>query len=1078
MKTILTFILSITLLFNNSFAQTTTIPDAAFELKLIQLGIDSDGLVNGQILNSDAVGISYLNVSNSNIVDMTGIGAFVDLDTLHCEYNNTYNLDVSSNTNLKFLFCHYSYITDLDASGNPSLIKIQGNNNNLTSLNISGASSLTSLQCASNSLTSLDVSGNLALEELSCYNNNLTSLDVSNNTNLNELICSDNNLTSLDVSGSPFLTQLFCNNNDNLISLNVLGVTSLEELNCHNSKLTSLDVSTNLSLRYLNCYYSDLISLDISNNINLTRLNCSNNTSLVNLSLLGASSLSSVACNDNINLTSLDLSGTTSLNDLSCNDNTSLASLNISGNPNLTIVECYRNGLTTLNISGALSLTHLDCSSNSLISLDVSGSPNLSYLNCSSNSITSLDLLTNLNLHVLDCGGNNIGSLDLSRNLYLSSLYCSYCGLSSLDLTGAPLLQTLNCENNNLRQLNLISSTTLFRLYGEHNHSGLQICVFNVQKAIDNNYWAKDSSAIYTNYCYPLSVKGKVVIEDNSNCIADSIEGGLSGQLVQFERLSDTSLFYFRTYDTLGNYNAYVDTGLYTVSVIPTGPYWQVCPGSQQVFVDTSSIIQTIDWSLEDLLSCPLLEVDIAAPFLRMTGGGSAYTISYCNNGTIAAQNAYVEVDLDSSLNFVAAGIPIASQSGTTYTFNLGTIGVGVCGSFRMQVIVDTTAQFEQTHCTEVHIYPDSICLPIWSGPIVDGDVNCQNDSILFRIDNIGTGMLQPQPYTVIQDDIAMRIGTVQLGAGQHIIIKQKALQGKTYRIEVGQLTGYPSLLGDRIFSEAIEGCTPFANGTFNVGFMTQFSNGYSTPFKAIDCQPNVGSYDPNDKAAQPEGYGSQHYIVKNSSIDYKIRFQNTGTDTAFNIIIMDSLSTYLDVTSLQMGASSDSYTWEIIDGNVLKVSFSNIMLVDSNANEALSHGFFRYRINQETNNPLGSLIENQAAIYFDYNPPIFTNTTFHTIGEEFVPIVLTIEDLYEEDIEVTAFPNPFDYSTTIKVEGNEYDVLELSVFDIGGRLMTEKQTSSVNQIQLSRGALQAGVYFYKLKGDGKLLNTGKLLVR
>jgi len=151
---------------------------------------------------------------------------------------------------------------------------------------------------------------------------------------------------------------------------------------------------------------------------------------------------------------------------------------------------------------------------------------------------------------------------------------------------------------------------------------------------------------------------------------------------------------------------------------------------------------------------------------------------------------------------------------------------------------------------------------------------------------------------------------------------------------------------------------------------------------------------------------------------------------------------------------------------------------VDSNANEPLSHGFFRYRINQENNNPLGSLIENQAAIYFDYNPPIFTNTTFHTVGENFVPLVLTIEDIYEESIEVTAFPNPFDYSTTIKVEGKEYGALELLVFDVSGRMMTKKQSTSSNQIQLSRGNLQAGVYFYQLKGDGKLLNTGKLLVQ
>lgn len=69
-------------------------------------------------------------------------------------------------------------------------------------------------------------------------------------------------------------------------------------------------------------------------------------------------------------------------------------------------------------------------------------------------------------------------------------------------------------------------------------------------------------------------------------------------------------------------------------------------------------------------------------------------------------------------------------------------------------------------------------------------------------------------------------------------------------------------------------------------------------------------------------------------------------------------------------------------------------------------------------------------------------------------------------------------HSTTIKVAGKEYNELQLAVFDVSGRLMTQQQVPSNNQIQLSRGNLQAGVYFYQLKGDGQLLNTGKIIVQ
>lgn len=547
--------------------------------------------------------------------------------------------------------------------------------------------------------------------------------------------------------------------------------------------------------------------------------------------------------------------------------------------------------------------------------------------------------------------------------------------------------------------------------------------------------------------------------------------------MIRFERTTDSTVLYFSTHDSLGNYNAYLDTGTYTMTVIPSNTYWQGCPSSQTITIDTNYTLQVVDFSLQPTVLCPGMTVDISAPFLRMTGGGSAYTVSYCNHGTVAAPVSYVDVDLDPSLNLLNTTVPIANQIGTVYRFNLGTVEVGECGSFQLQVVVDTTAQFQQTHCTEAHIYPDSICDPNWGGPRVDGDVTCQNGEVWFVIQNIGATMSQPQTYTIFEDNVAMRTGTVQLGGGQSTTIIQTAAIGSTYRIEVNQASGFPNALGGSIFSRVIEGCNPNPDGSFNTGFVTQLSNGHSAPFMAIDCQENIASYDPNDKAAQPAGYGAAHYIEQNVALDYKVRFQNTGTDTAFNIVILDTLSQHLDISSLQMGASSHSYNWAIIGGNVLRVSFPNIMLVDSNANEPLSHGFFRYRINQQVDNPLGTVIENTAAIYFDYNPPIFTNTTFHTVGENFIPIRLTVDEIYNNGVEVLVYPNPFDQQTTIEVKGQQYDDLQLLVVDVAGRVVTTEFVSSDNKVQLSRGNLQAGIYFYQLKGDGQLINTGKIVV-
>lgn len=891
-------------------AQTTAIPDTTFEQILIALGIDSDGLVNGQILNSDALGVTFLNFSTSssspsNVSDLTGIQAFVNLDTLMCAGHNLTSLDLSNNVNLKQLNCDY---------------------NNLSNLDVSNCTVLESLSCANNQLTNINLVNNTALRWLDCNHNNLTSIDVSNNPNLEYVDCNDNNISNANVSNNPLVETLSFNNN-NLSNLDISSCTALTGINCDNNNLSSLDLSNNLDLRVFYASYNNLTSIDLTNNIKL------------------------------------------------------------------------------LNF-------YLD--NNNLTSLDVTNNPDLEDFSCSENNLTSLNLMSNDSLISVNCRGN------------------------------AP---------------------------------NLRICLTTLQILNNSIVVVKDPTADISENCVPLSIEGQVVIDDNLNCLVDTLEQGLRGQWIQFRRVTDATIKYAFVEDSLGNYQAYLDTGTYVVTVIPSGTYWKPCPDSQIVTIDTNYVVQSLDWTLQPLVSCPNLQVDIAAPFLRMTGGGSAYTVSYCNVGSIPAQGAYVEVDIDADLNVLSSTLPIASQVGTVYTFNLGTVGIGACGSFNIQVVVDTSAQFAQTHCTEAHIYPDSICAPTWTGPKVNGSANCQSTQVNFVVENRGAAMFLPQPYTIFEDNIAMRVGTVNLGTGQSTTLTQSAAAGKTYRIEVDQAPGFPALFGNLIYSSTIEGCNPLPDGSFNTGFVTQFSNGHSAPFLAIDCQQNIASYDPNDKAAQPAGYGAPHYIAQNIDIDYKIRFQNTGTDTAFNIVILDTLSSHLNLTSLQMGASSHAYTWNVT-GNVLKVSFPNIMLVDSNANEPLSNGFFRYRIQQKANNPIGTRIENQAAIYFDYNPPIFTNTTFHTVGENFVPVELSVEEVYVDELSVTAFPNPFNHTTTIKVEGKSYDELELSVFDVSGRVVANKTAKTNNQIEFSKGNLEVGVYIYQLRGDGALLNTGKVIVQ
>ncbi len=140
-------------------------------------------------------------------------------------------------------------------------------------------------------------------------------------------------------------------------------------------------------------------------------------------------------------------------------------------------------------------------------------------------------------------------------------------------------------------------------------------------------------------------------------------------------------------------------------------------------------------------------------------------------------------------------------------------------------------------------------------------------------------------------------------------------------------------------------------------------------------------AYDPNDKVVTPAGMDSLGYIPPSiETLDYTIRFQNTGTDTAFTIVIKDELDSNLNWFSLIPIASSHDMHVEVEDNGEVIFTFDNIMLPDSNVNELASHGFVRYKIDINDDVALGTEINNTANIYFDLNPAIVTNTTINTV--------------------------------------------------------------------------------------------------
>jgi uncharacterized repeat protein (TIGR01451 family) len=140
-------------------------------------------------------------------------------------------------------------------------------------------------------------------------------------------------------------------------------------------------------------------------------------------------------------------------------------------------------------------------------------------------------------------------------------------------------------------------------------------------------------------------------------------------------------------------------------------------------------------------------------------------------------------------------------------------------------------------------------------------------------------------------------------------------------------------------------------------------------------------AYDPNDKQAVPVGYADPHFILNDTEIEYKIRFQNTGNAPAFDVVIEDQLDlSTLDITTFQPLVASHSFSTIVDPDGRLRFVFNNIMLPDSGSDMIGSQGYVLFKIKPLPNLIPETVINNTANIYFDQNEAVVTNTTFHTI--------------------------------------------------------------------------------------------------
>ncbi len=233
-----------------------------------------------------------------------------------------------------------------------------------------------------------------------------------------------------------------------------------------------------------------------------------------------------------------------------------------------------------------------------------------------------------------------------------------------------------------------------------------------------------------------------------------------------------------------------------------------------------------------------------------------------------------------------------------------------------------------------------------------------------------------------------------------------------------------------------------------------------------------TGSFDPNDIQVNRSSLLTTEF-PNPPFLDYVIRFQNTGNDTAFKVRIDNRLTEMLDHGSYEfIGASHPLEVNYNPFTRYLQFVFDNILLPDSNINEPESHGYVHYRIKPENNLTIGDIIANSAKIYFDFNQPVVTNTA---VTEIVMPLGIDQQSSVTGQ-RLAVYPNPFRDEITIEFSGMEGQSVTVGIYDICGRLVGRifggRVTSDKLKVTSDLDRLSGGIYFVKMESGIGSQNT------
>jgi len=665
--------------------------------------------------------------------------------------------------------------------------------------------------------------------------------------------------------------------------------------------------------------------------------------------------------------------------------------------------------LSLVGINSFSNLRNLYCGRNQLTSMDISNLSDLKILACGLNQLSSLDLTNNVNLWSLDCSSNQLHSLNLSTIINLQTLFCETNFLTALDESTLTHLDGLVCNDNQITSLNFSLMPNLINLFCYNN----PIASLDLSNLV--NLVAIDCSG---NAITTLDVSNCINLQ-NLFCDATPVE------------------------------SIFMKNGRSEVLSILNSPNLRyICADEEQLQQVQNAIVQN------GYTNCHVNS------YCSFNPGGTFYSIQgnsrydSTSNGCDSGDPVFSSLKLSFSNGTNTANL-IADNTGD-YRFDVqaGTHSITpllenptyftITPTSATVTFPTVSSPFIQNFCVapngvhndlEISLFPINIARPgfdaMYKISYKNKGTNSQNGAVHFTFDDAKMDLVSVNPIPSGQsiNNLSWSFNNLQPFEKREIIVV----------LNLNATTETPAVNGGDIlnYGGSIIGSTD----------ETPADNMFSL------LQTVVNSFDPNDKTCLEGNTITPEMVGK--EVHYLIRFENTGTANAQNIVVQDLIdTTKFDIASLIPIDGSHTFVTKISNTNKVEFIFENINLPFDDAH---NDGYVAFKIKTKPTLVLGDAFSNTASIYFDYNFPINTNTATTTVA------LLANQD-FAFDHYIAIHPNPTTSVLNIDLKKN-IEVTSYNIYNtLGQLLLVVPNAQSVKTIDVS--SLQTGNYLMKVNSN------------